>query len=432
MQATGCTRDHQANAMRVKNNLPSGLPVMPRIKGVGRIVVVTHSFPTPAQPYRGKSNLEMLRALNRMVDVQVVCPFSRYPRWMQPKWHRSPDPDFSPGGVQAYYLEYPAFPVITRAFNGLTCANYAEPLVRALQPDVILNYWIYPVGFAAVTLARRLRVPAVVGSIGSDLHNIPDAISRYLSGWTVRNADYVITKSESLRQHAIGLGADAGRTRAIHNGCDAAIFTVRSRTEARRELGINPSAHLILYVGRFDIKKGVRELAQAARELAKSDRNIKLIFAGNGPDEGVLRRMVAQPGGEQIEIIGRLEPASIAQWLAACDVFSLPSYDEGCPNAILEALCCGRPVVATNVGGIPEVMNESCGYMVAARDVAALAAALRQALDRRWDEQLLARQFRRDFETMAREVLEVCETALKRPLPKWQAAPEPVLAGAHA
>lgn len=401
----------------MQHKLQTNLRPQPRIPGVSRVVVVTHSFPTPAQPYRGKSNLEMLRCLNELVDVQVVCPFSRYPTWLQPKWHKPPDPEFAPDGVHASYLEYPAVPLLTRAFNGISCARYAEPLVRDLQPDVILNYWIYPVGFAAVRLGRRLNVPVVVGSIGSDLHRIPDPVSRFLSGWTVRNADYVITKSESLRQHAIRLGAQPGHVRAIHNGCDSEIFTIRSVSDARAALSVAQDARLILYIGRLDVRKGVSELAEAFIRLAVEDPRLRLVYVGNGPDDTMIRKIAqSHPAGDRITIVGRLDPPAIAQWLAACNVLALPSYNEGCPNVILEALSCGRPVVASNVGGIPEIMNPQCGRLVPPRDVPGLAGALRETIDRTWDERSLARQFRRDFKTMAKEVLEVCEAAARRPL----------------
>lgn len=397
----------------------SGSRVHARIPGISRVVVVTDSFPTPAQPCPGKSNLEMLRHLNEMVDVQVVCPFPRYPHWLRPKWHEPADPEFLPEGIHAHYLQYPALPVISRAMNGLTCARYAEPFVRALKPDVILNFWIYPAGFAAVRLGRALGAPVIAGSIGSDLHRIPDLVSRWLSSWTVRKADFVITKSHSLREHAVRLGAKPERVRVIQNGCDRRIFFVADRLAGRRELAVPADARLILYVGRLDVRKGVGELAKAFFQLAADDPRLRLVYVGSGPDERTIRRLAqTHPAGSRIWITGRLDQPAVARWLAACNVLALPSYSEGCPNVVLEALSCGRPVVATHVGGIPEVMNQHCGELIPPRDVPALAGALHRVLNGQWDEQLLTRQCRRDFHTMAKEVLEICELVAQRPLGK--------------
>ena len=78
--------------------------------------------------------------------------------------------------------------------------------------------------------------------------------------------------------------------------------------------------------------------------------------------------------------------------MAAADLVTLPSYMEGCPNVVLEALACGRPVVATNVGGIPEIMSDECGQLVPPRDPSALAQALASVLDRTWDAAAISAQ----------------------------------------
>ena len=98
--------------------------------------------------------------------------------------------------------------------------------------------------------------------------------------------------------------------------------------------------------------------------------------------------------------------------MAASDLVTLPSYSEGHPNVLVEALACGRPVVATPVGGIPEVVDAESGILVPARDASALAVALVQALDRHWDEAALARKFSRDWRQVAEDTLEACEEAL--------------------
>jgi teichuronic acid biosynthesis glycosyltransferase TuaC len=91
---------------------------------------------------------------------------------------------------------------------------------------------------------------------------------------------------------------------------------------------------------------------------------------------------------------------------------TLPSYMEGCPNVILEALACGRPVVATNVGGIPEIMNDECGYLVPPRDSGALAEALASSLDKTWDAKSISAHWGRGWETVASELLVIFESVL--------------------
>jgi glycosyltransferase involved in cell wall biosynthesis len=102
----------------------------------------------------------------------------------------------------------------------------------------------------------------------------------------------------------------------------------------------------------------------------------------------------------------------VARWLAACDVFCLPSHSEGCPNVVLEAIACGRPVVATTVGGIPEVVNEQCGVLVPPGDIERLRGALAAALEKAWCAERISAQFRRSWEQVAEETYNICREVL--------------------
>ena len=114
----------------------------------------------------------------------------------------------------------------------------------------------------------------------------------------------------------------------------------------------------------------------------------------------------------QVRLAGAQPPAEVARWMAASSLVTLPSYSEGHPNVLVEALACGRPVVATAVGGIPEVVDASSGVLVPVRDVPALASGLAQVLERDWDEAALARRFSRDWRQVAEDTLAACEEAL--------------------
>ena len=110
---------------------------------------------------------------------------------------------------------------------------------------------------------------------------------------------------------------------------------------------------------------------------------------------------------------GRCDAAGIAQWMRAADIFCLPSYTEGCPNVLVEALACGRPIVATNVGGIPELIHQDSGILVPPRDSAALRGALHQALSKQWDGEAIARTSTRSWEAVSGETWAVCRKIRK-------------------
>jgi glycosyltransferase involved in cell wall biosynthesis len=98
--------------------------------------------------------------------------------------------------------------------------------------------------------------------------------------------------------------------------------------------------------------------------------------------------------------------------MAAADLVTLPSHSEGQPNVLIEALACGRPVVASDVGGIPEIVDDACGHLVPPGDVDALAAALADALGRDWDEAALSRRFSRSWDAVAAETLAACDETI--------------------
>jgi glycosyltransferase involved in cell wall biosynthesis len=116
--------------------------------------------------------------------------------------------------------------------------------------------------------------------------------------------------------------------------------------------------------------------------------------------------------GSRVRLAGPLAPEAVAQWMVASDVVTLPSYSEGHPNVLVEALACGRPVVATDVGGIPEVVDAASGVLVRPRDRDGLARGLDEALGRRWDEAALSGRFSRHWGRVAEETYAQCEEAL--------------------
>jgi teichuronic acid biosynthesis glycosyltransferase TuaC len=392
-----------------------------------KVTVVTPIFPILAQPYRGHAVYKIVLALSKRADVDVICPFPRYPKWFQPSYdHRPPDLSFSPPGVLTRYLEYPALPGFTRCVNGLVCAKYLEPYFRKCPPDVACNFWLYPEGFATVVVARKLGIPSVVGSIGSDLNRIADPASRWLTRLAMKRATFVVTKSEHLRQRAIQMGISASKVRTIRNGCDANVFRMGDRSAARAQLAIDDKAELVLFVGRLDDKKGIFELLEAVASLASHRPNLRLAYVGDGPGGELLRNKTKHLALEQrIFFPGPCSSQKVAEWLAAANVLALPSYNEGNPNVVIEALSCGRPVIATDVGGIPELVSASSGILIASRDSHALAAAIDTAMERNWDERSISEQFHRGWDDAAGELLGLCELAIRQ---RFEKCPPPAKA----
>jgi glycosyltransferase involved in cell wall biosynthesis len=376
-----------------------------------RITVVTSYFPTSARPYGGNSAFQTLLRLKPHASIEVVCPLELYPDvpLLRPARYEPADPLWQPPEFVTTYVSYPVIPILTRPFNGRTCARILLPHVRMTKPDLILNYWLYPDGYAAVRIARELRVPVIVGAIGSDIRRRNDPITVRLVRETMLRADAVITVSEELRQQAIAQGVPVDKVTAILNGCDTAVFHPGDRAAAREQLGCGAAGELIVYAGNLLDSKGLGELMEAFVQLASVRPGLRLAIVGQGPYRETIERRAAAAGMESRVILpGRCDAAGIARWMLAADVFCLPSYSEGCPNVVVEALACGRPVVGTKVGGIPELVKEVSGLLVPPRDAAALRGALETALAKHWDSAEIARTSTRSWEAVAAETLAVC------------------------
>jgi len=377
-----------------------------------KIAVVTRYFPSSAEPWQGRSAYQTLKVMARQADVHVFYPNAAYPKLLKPpsRIYSRLDRSMASLDVKADYYDYPALPLLSRPFNGWMAARAVLPHVRAFAPDMIFSFFIYPDGFAALKVGQALGVPVAAMSIGSDINRIGDRISAHHTRTVLREADFLLTVSDDLRRKAVSMGASAGRSRAVINGCDLAVFHPRDKRKARLKFAIDADAEAVVYVGRMDMKKGLRELVEAAVSLHSRRQKLQVYMVGEGPDKPMIESAIqANQAGEFVHVLPSCAFDDVAVWMAAADVVTLPSYMEGCPNVVLEALTCGRPVVATNVGGIPEIMSEECGRLVPPRDPNALAEALDSVLRRDWDGGAISAHGGRGWDTVAAEMMQILE-----------------------
>lgn len=381
-----------------------------------KVAVVTHYFPTSAMPWQGHSAYQTLRELAKMCELHVFCSVAEYPALLKPKSpHKAVDLAWRPGEVNVTYIPYLALPVVSRPLNGYSIAHKVLPHVRAFDPDVILNYVIYPQGLAAVIIGKKLHVPTVLTAIGSDLNRISDPLCGLLTRQTLCRADFVTTVSHDLCLTARRMGAPPGSTRPKLNGCDTKTFYPRPRLAAREALGLDPESEVIVYVGRLDLRKGLMELVDAMAVLRRKRPKAHCYLIGDGPAQTALEAAVAKQNlGSAITFVPPRMSSEVAVWMAASNLVTLPSYNEGCPNVVIEALSSGRPVVATRVGGIPELMDERTGRMVPKQDVRALALALEQVLETHWNAAYISKLHGRSWTDVARDLLSIFQELIGR------------------
>jgi glycosyltransferase involved in cell wall biosynthesis len=221
--------------------------------------------------------------------------------------------------------------------------------------------------------------------------------------------------SRALAGKAQELGVPGDQIWIVYNGVDGELFRVRDRAAARRELGLPAEARIALYVGNLKESKGVRDLVRGFPAAAARAAGLHLAIVGDGGERALCDQLAAQLPG-RVTVAGARPLAEIPTWLAACDLLVLPSWNEGTPNVVLEALSCGRRVVATAVGGVPDVIDDAVlGALVAPRQPDRLADALvrEAAVDYRPDE-VAERGGRGDWAASADRLLAVLERVVGR------------------
>jgi glycosyltransferase involved in cell wall biosynthesis len=258
-------------------------------------------------------------------------------------------------------------------------------LVREERPDVVYATWAYPDCYAASILAARHGLPLVARVHGSDINSyfaFPGRKRRIIEG--LRRARAVVSVSAALRDLLVREGVASERIHLIYNGIDRDLFKPLDRLEARLALGLDPRTRMILYAGNLEPVKGLDRLIEAVRLMRTAGCELHII--GDGPERGRLAALVRRlPAGKTVRFHGRVEHRLMGMWLNACDVLALPSLAEGTPNVVLESLACRTPVVASDTGGIPEMLPAGSGMLVPPGDAPALARALDVAIERSWD-----------------------------------------------
>ena len=357
-----------------------------------KVLVFTNIYPSQVEPTLGVYNKSTYEALAAHCEVRVIAPIRAWARWKRPDLIVNPLRE-SVGGVPVVFPPYWSIPTAWALHAGamyLSMRPWVRELRREFPFDIMVAAWAYPDAVAGALLAREMGVPLVTSLLGSDVNEFPGlfGISPQIR-WGFQRAQRVIAVSQSIADRAVELGARRERVLVQHNGVDGARFRIQDRAEARKSAGIEHDRPVIGYVGNIRPVKGSDVLIEAMDHLVKQLGNTtaELWIAGGGEiEEQVRARATALGLDDRIRFLGRQTHDGVARLMSAFDVFCLPSRNEGCPNVVLEALAAGKPVVATRVGGIPELLTEGKnGYLVPSEDPAALARALDQALGRTWD-----------------------------------------------
>lgn len=362
-----------------------------------KILVVSDIFPRPGKPVHGifvQKQVEALRATG--TEVRVVCPvaqdFLPFQRTRDDFVDELDGPlETRVGEIPVTYLPFAHVPLVLSPgldayFLRRELRVYLDELVDEWRFDVLHAHRIFREGYAVADLGEKYGVPTVITAHGSDVNVHPQRSRRIarLSRHSIDQADAVVAVSGALAEGIRELsGGRFSRLETVYNGVDPRAFRPRSEESDgfRQRLGLPGSGVGLLTVCRLVREKGLEELLEAFQTVA-SERDVWLAAVGGGPERDWLLRQIQEAGmGERVLAPGPVDHDELPAWYQAADLFVLPSYAEGVPVVVFEAMACGLPVVATRVGGIPEVTDDETAVLVPPQRVAPLVDALVELVD---------------------------------------------------
>ncbi|GGO01000.1 glycosyltransferase family 4 protein [Haloarcula pellucida] len=352
-----------------------------------RVLACSIHHQSHALPVRSPFNHRSFDALNRTaaeLDVVVPTPFAP-PVGPYSEYSRVPRTE----RWGTYVAHYPRFlyAVPKQYCYHVSGDSLQKRVTRYVERtfetphDVVHTSDIYLDGYGMLRYCRRHDLPLVVNSHAVDLHNYESfneqAQARIRE--TLAYAARIVVVSDELATRAARFVPES-KIRTVPIGEDPSRFPTDRREQIRDELGIGPETTVLLSVGAYAEEKGLKELVAAVDALDRAD--VMLVTVGH---EGDLRWWLLDRLGKlrhPARSFWQLDPVALRRWQIAADVLVHPSWREGRPTVIYEAMAAKTPVVASSVGGIPEmVVDGETGVLVPPHDPTTLAETLDRLLD---------------------------------------------------
>jgi glycosyltransferase involved in cell wall biosynthesis len=339
----------------------------------------------PIKALRKYADSYVINLTNLPSNVEVI----RSPVWYLPfgifyKW--------------AGYLHYKSVESTIKKYN--------------IEFDIIHAHFLWSAGYVGMRLKEKYNVPFVVTGHGFDVYQLPFS-SRFWRGIIIKilnSADATITCSDNNVRYLKKLERREDKIFVINNGFDKGKFFIQDKSLVRKRLEIDRNRKICLSVGNLEKVKNHEDLILAMKRVIERNKDTDCYIIGDGSQHRNLEKLIEENSlTERVFLLGHKEHSEIGDWINASDIFVLPSLREGAPVVLLEALSCGRPVVATRVGNVADVLiSDDYGYIVEPNDVEELSKKIDLAVCKKWDEQKIKKSVS-DFswEKVVKEIIKV-------------------------
>jgi teichuronic acid biosynthesis glycosyltransferase TuaC len=354
-----------------------------------RVLVISHMYPNPVNPISGIFVHNQVKALTELgIQIHVVSPIPSFPIYQKWQKYRHVPIKKELDGVPVYYVPTFMFP------GGLFFSFYGTFYIRSLREklehiktafpfQLIHCHTVFPDGYAGGILKEIFQVPIIITVHGSDMMIYPKR-SRSVYRKTkhaLARSDQVITVSQRLLTEARNMVPHI-KGNTVYNGFNPKLFYPVDQQEARIKLKVMKTGKKILFVGNLLPVKGVSDLIKAFSQVALLYPNVHLHIVGDGPLRSSLEDLVRKfKLCEKVTFLGQRPYNEIPLWINSADVIVLSSLSEGLPSILLETMACGKIMIATDVGGVGEILqHKKTGYLVSPQDVDGLAEYLRKVI----------------------------------------------------
>ncbi len=388
------------------------------------ILLSTVIFPNRFEINRGIYIKKQALELARRDRLTIVVPVPYLPSFLGSTplgfYAKIPRED-NIDGLHVHYPRYFIVPKVLRFLHGpflfFSVCRFYYRVICDEKPEILLGFWAFPDGFANVLVAKIFKLPVVIGCLGSDINQCTKTyLRRKMIGWTLRNCDQVLSVSEALKAEMVNrLNVSPQRVTVIPNGIEEEIFYPRDRNEMREVLGLEKQCQIAVCVARLEPVKGIDILVHAFARIRRDGR--LLVIIGDGEEMSRMKSLVEELGlSRSVLLLGSKPHDEIPDWINAADLLILPSRTEGWPNTLMEAFSCGKPVVASRIGGVPEIINSPMlGIMTNPGDAEDLARGIEEGLARDWDAEVIrARVLGRSWAVVTDELRTELQQVLQR------------------
>lgn len=375
----------------------------PKIKK--SILVLLDGLPSKENPHLWRHALDEILKLSEECDITIVSPVwlpisLRSYKKNRERIGKLPSYKYKLGSVDCWRPRYYDISLISWKYRkhyfqirAMIISLVFLIFRQKISFDIIHAYFIYRPGYVAAVLGKLFRKPVIISATGTDTHqnlSRENSLIRRRTISAIRWSNYIIPNSEYLRK-LIAEEGFGNKTYVNPRGFSRDLFFPMDKIGCCDRLSLDPEKNILLYIGNLVPIKGTDVLIEAFKIVRDKENNVELIIIGDGSERELLEQQVRDGGLEEIVFFfGRKDHTDIPLYVNACDLLVVPSRNEGRSVTIIEALACGKPVVASSVGGIPEtIVNNKLGILVEKDNPLALADGIIKALKKSWNRKYL-------------------------------------------